>query len=432
MSYYKKYLKYKNKYINLQKGGSASAVEQQFDYDGYIEKDKIKSGYCSITYPVEDKDKTYRGNFNEISGQLPDGIGQGLFEFNNGTYYGQFENKMFNGIGKFIYKDKSIYTGKFENDAFHGEGKLIYSNGLEANVSYTNGKINIIKKSVEKVESLDTYELILLVSSHGCDVKNQKLKFTKDFCESIEPFYINKSDHGCLIEDINGFDIMHAYDLFNNKDIINPINKYQLKTREVIKPDNIPKYEHYFEFGIIKSELNNFDGIFIIKNNIGLPTLANLFDWKQKNYINNDETVKSLSLAVVKYIKHTKYLPLSSLFSSVYEWFKQSEFKDKKLKLVVINSSCRVHCNESLIQLMEFIPLIPLKASESDSDSEFEDEPSLQSELPSSPLGLQEPSLQSELPSSPLGLKEPSLQSELPSSSLGLKKPEAGNYCTIC
>ena len=35
----------------------------------------------------------------------------------------------------------------FENDAFHGEGKLIYSNGLEANVSYTNGKINSIKRS---------------------------------------------------------------------------------------------------------------------------------------------------------------------------------------------------------------------------------------------------------------------------------------------
>jgi hypothetical protein len=60
-----------------------------------------------------------------------------------------------------------------------------------------------------------------------------------------------------------------------------------MKKRGIIT-DTIRKFDHRFSFGIDITEdnPNNYnitDGIFVIKNTIGLPNNINLFDFTKKN-----------------------------------------------------------------------------------------------------------------------------------------------------
>lgn len=61
------------------------------------------------------------------------------------TYEGEFENNMFNGHGKYIFKDgggKYTYTGEFIDGSMTGKGRMTFKNDDIAEGMFVNGKCN--------------------------------------------------------------------------------------------------------------------------------------------------------------------------------------------------------------------------------------------------------------------------------------------------
>jgi len=162
---YSKYLKYKNKYLQLknQDGGAASAsteaVKKPIQMNGkivYLDGNYIgeylfmgtynlKHGHGIMNYTNKN---IYEGDFknNQRNGWgkfiFSDGIeyegehvnnafnGKGKIKYPDGNVYiGDFVDSKFNGIGKMTYSNGNVYIGQFKNNLFEGSGKMTYSNG---------------------------------------------------------------------------------------------------------------------------------------------------------------------------------------------------------------------------------------------------------------------------------------------------------------
>jgi hypothetical protein len=91
---------------------------------------------------------------------------------------------------------------------------------------------------------------------------------------------------------------------------------------------------------------NAYDGIFIVRNNIGLPNNINLFDWnnEQDNFSNNVPELRELGSSISLFINQKFELKLSNLISGFNKWFNHQPVVNKKLKLVIIDNSCRNIC----------------------------------------------------------------------------------------
>lgn len=89
--------------------------------------------------------------------------------------------------------------------------------------------------------------------------------------------------------------------------------------------------------------------LIIIKNDIGLPENINLFDWEPQKIFNNEPKLRELGEYINRYMYNdgeTLYnLRLSQLIKGFHEWMEQQSIDvAKKVKLVIIDSSCRVTC----------------------------------------------------------------------------------------
>ena len=127
--YKKKYLKYKMKYLSLQRGGLFNLFDKKGkktnangdEYEGYLDKNGIPHGKGKSTYKNGD---IYEGNFN------------------NGEIHGK---------GKMTYKNGDIYEGTWKNSLPHGKGKITYKDGeiYEGNLNYGEKESRIFVGDME-------------------------------------------------------------------------------------------------------------------------------------------------------------------------------------------------------------------------------------------------------------------------------------------
>jgi hypothetical protein len=340
-------------------------------YDG-MWKDDMKNDMGIMTY----------NNKDVYDGMWKDDIknGKGMMKYNNKSIYnGMWEDDMKNGKGTMTYSDKkSIYEGMWKDDTRHGEGKMIYSDGSIyegmwnydkmngmgiftyynfTDIYYTNARIyKGIFKNDEAVISitepvyynkdLSSYEIVLFITTHGCDVENDLLNqhLEPDFSEYVNPIYVGSTDYMCENEAMNSVDIMYSSLLFNDKrSTVDQIKEYQLFKRKKIQYGR-PNYNHVY----FLDKPKDTNGIFIIKNNIGFPNNINLFDWKNPSYINNNIMIKDLSTIITTKIEKDldkDVLYLDALLNSFYIWKKTVEkLNNKKIDLIIVDNSCRTIC----------------------------------------------------------------------------------------
>ena len=335
MSYYNKYLKYKSKYLNLQYGGMESAnkpLEEDVTeikypdggiYVGFLLNGK-RHGFGKLTF--KSSGNVYEGNFEngkrhvqgkftfKSSGNVYEGNyvngkrhGQGIFKYQNGDIYeGNFENEKMHGKGKLTFKSEDVYDGNFENDKMHGfckytfkngdkyvgnfengdmhgDGKYIYSDGIIYDGCFINNFVDI--PITQPTEQKEPYEITLFISAHGCEIECKPLPIPSNINFND---YISSTEFECTNSVIPNMDIAYAIALFNTKQ--NPNELYRQKKRGK-NTNTIREFDHKFLFGlkVTEKEPNNyniFDGIFVIKNTVGLPNNINLFDFTKKKNIN--------------------------------------------------------------------------------------------------------------------------------------------------
>lgn len=63
-----------------------------------------------------------------------------IYERENATYQGQYQEENRSGFGEIIYKDSSIYIGEWEGDQKQGKGLFILPNGSYYRGSFVNGQ----------------------------------------------------------------------------------------------------------------------------------------------------------------------------------------------------------------------------------------------------------------------------------------------------
>ena len=127
----------------------------------------------------------------------------------------------------------------------------------------------------------------------------------------------------------------------------NLAKQYRIKKNKLTFSER--KHDRKFMFGLNITEqnptnFNVFDGIFVIKNTVGLPNNINLFDFKKENKIN--ESIREFSkLFVDKLFMEDIYntLALSALLDVITKWF-TANFPNKLLNLTIIDNTCRVPC----------------------------------------------------------------------------------------
>ena len=313
----------------------------------------MRNGKGTFTY---DNGDIYEGDYKDNMKN-----GKGTYTYYNGDIYeGDYKDGMMNGKGTFTYANRNIYEGDFKNGMMNGMGKFTYIDGNVYEGMFKDNMIQIYIKDPEPYNNnLEEYEIILFISSHGCDIMNDFLTIhlPKQFNKIINPIYVGTTDYKCINMAIPDLDLNYASLLFN-KESLDKLNEqiehYQLIKRKKIKY-GYPNYNHKFQFGMKSATtLNEYDGIFIIKNNIGLPNNINLFNWNNPIYVNNDKTIKSISKGIVRELfKEADYntLALSAILKSFYDWISnKSDITNKKLKLVLIDNSCRVTCFNSNIK----------------------------------------------------------------------------------
>ena len=329
-------------------------------YDGMFKKNK-KDGLGKMTYPNKD---IYEGLFKD------DKIKEGIFTFNNGNVYeGNFENGKFNGKGKFTVLGKYVYKGEFKDNIMHGKGKLIYNsgdiykgnfiNGIKNGVGiykykdetiiedmFSNGNINIsIEDPKEFNTTLKEYEIVLYINSHGCDIPNAVIKIPPDF--NIEPIYVGAVGYNCTsLGKEDNTDLYYTRLLFKEHELDNAIQAFQSYKGRLPKY-GVPNYNHEYQFGLDKINLNNaYDGIFVIKNNIGLPNYINLFDWtnEKESYINKNPLLRKLSNFITSKLSPDNITKLTDLIKAFNKWIKEQPIKNKKLKVIFLDVSCRNPC----------------------------------------------------------------------------------------
>jgi len=70
---------------------------------------------------------------------IPDS-GQFRYQFQGGTYEGQWANRMPHGKGRMVYADGTVYEGEWKEFQFHGQGRLVHSNGVMYEGEWQHGR----------------------------------------------------------------------------------------------------------------------------------------------------------------------------------------------------------------------------------------------------------------------------------------------------
>jgi hypothetical protein len=138
MSYYKKYLKYKNKYINLREivENDKQPIHKEIMYDS---GDKYIG---SIIYSNKSI-KSEEGNYKK------DGFGKMIYP-NKDVYKGLFKNNQMIK-GKYTHKNE----GFIENNEKHRQGKIIYKSGKTYEEMFKNNTLStfilnlLVKNAIE-------------------------------------------------------------------------------------------------------------------------------------------------------------------------------------------------------------------------------------------------------------------------------------------
>jgi hypothetical protein len=169
--YKKKYLKYKMKYLSLQRGGlfgnlfaSTKISDSDINYlckieNGVIDecnKSSKKYDFTSdLVIPkgltreealkkrkdemLNSKLKIKYDNGDIYEGNWKDGKpwGQGTMKYaNRDIYIGNWENGKPWGEGTMNYANRDIYIGNWENGKRHGKGKMTYTNNIKINKNW--------------------------------------------------------------------------------------------------------------------------------------------------------------------------------------------------------------------------------------------------------------------------------------------------------
>jgi hypothetical protein len=78
-----------------------------------------------------------------VSVSLPLESGHATHRYgNDGTYTGQWKNRLPHGQGELTWDDGSFYDGSFRDGKMAGQGKLVFDNGHVYEGSWLNGKMD--------------------------------------------------------------------------------------------------------------------------------------------------------------------------------------------------------------------------------------------------------------------------------------------------
>jgi hypothetical protein len=103
----------------------------------YLKKDKINivlHGQGIESWPNR---IFYDGNFEYGVKE-----GEGKLEYFDGRYEGHFSNDVFDGFGKFLFKNGDVYEGEWKNGIKHGDGILKAKNGSVYKGKFLDGERN--------------------------------------------------------------------------------------------------------------------------------------------------------------------------------------------------------------------------------------------------------------------------------------------------
>ena len=347
-------------------------------YKGFFNKDN-RSGYGVMTY---NNSSIYEGMWknNNINGNgimtyndrsIYEGMwknnmrtGYGVMNYNDGSIYeGMWKDNMRTGYGVMNYSDNTRYEGNWHNDMKHGRGIITSVDG-----SFNENTWETDRRSDED------YEIVLFILAHGCDMSDTSVRSNvgEKFYENITPTYVGFGNYGCPVWRHRKEKLQDIYQIFKTnmstesqlEQIIHYINRKAATWRVPIVKDvklsiHRPGLDHIYSLynsdEITYSDATNENtGIFVIKNNMGIPNKINLFDWSNKrNPVNKEiKEIKELSEILVRNIhRGSRYnssrrvslnqIKLSSILVTFKTWFS----KHKKLKLTIIDSSCRTPCN---------------------------------------------------------------------------------------
>ena len=285
--------------------------------------------------------------------------GKGIMIFNdNSVYDGMWDTDMKSGFGRMVYSDSSVYEGMWSNDMRNGSGRLTEKDGTVYEGIWENNR-----------RFDEDYEIVIFIMAHGCDKPNANiLQFIEEIKETIDPLYLGFGNHGCSVWRHREEKFREMYNIFSNnnktdvqlKKSMEEIITQSIKYHKPMKKDDdslhIPEFDHIYFLHNKKEKFydaTNVDtGIFMIKNNMGLPNI-NLFDWDTERYINksNGKQIERLSIILAKEIykvlrgkNYHKQINLANIIGAFSKWF-TSLGKDRKLKLIIIDSSCRGLCS---------------------------------------------------------------------------------------
>ena len=345
---YKDGNRYEGNFENGKYNGHGKITSPNGNYkEGIFENGKIIGKY--IQKYIQDEHTIYEGESE--NGEFD---GSGILIDNTRRYEGNFKNGTFNGLGTVIYKDGNRYEGNFENGKFNGPGVYTYKNGIQLRSIFTNSNANIdIVYNRHFNQNLPKYQIVIYVLAHGCDIKDKSIKEElSKYNRIINPIYLKATRHQCLIEGkSNNLNISLANLIFNTiPDTGTAIKTYQEYVRGENKISHA-NYEHIFQFGLEEGKFNNlYDGIFITKNDIGLPNNINLFDWNNEpTHINTDPELRGLGNILLKNVQNNKYLLLSHLIIAFIKWIHNQKtnriIANPFLDLIIIDNSCRGLCS---------------------------------------------------------------------------------------
>jgi len=340
--------RYEGTFENGKYNGHGKITSPNGNYkEGIFENGKIIGKY--IQKYIQDEHTIYEGESE--NGEFD---GSGILIDNTRRYEGNFKNGTFNGLGTVIYKDGNRYEGNFENGKFNGPGVYTYKNGIQLRSIFTNSNANIdIVYNRHFNQNLPKYQIVIYVLAHGCDIKDKSIKEElSKYNRIINPIYLKATRHQCLIEGkSNNLNISLANLIFNTiPDTGTAIKTYQEYVRGENKISHA-NYEHIFQFGLEEGKFNNlYDGIFITKNDIGLPNNINLFDWNNEpTHINTDPELRGLGNILLKNVQNNKYLLLSHLIIAFIKWIHNQKtnriIANPFLDLIIIDNSCRGLCS---------------------------------------------------------------------------------------
>ena len=342
-------------------------------YQGEFKDDK-KEGTGIYTYQNGD---VYQGEFKDNKME-----GIGLYTYKKGDIYqGEFKDNNMEGNGLYTYKDGELYQGEFKNNKKHGRGKIIDKYGYSYEGEFLD---NVVKIKIEKSmgpfskRDLTNIELVIFIGGHGCDTEQPlniefPINLPVEHADTVlNATYVSNAEPFC--EHIGSIqsDLMNAYIFFNNGSPINEqiVQYKEMKRRVPIfeEPQLDHKYffydkkETYRDFNYTSTDgiyYDNLSGIYIIKNNLGLPNNVNLFDWNYKDiqnqvypiYCNRNYTIfhEQLSKILSKKLRIEdgyNMLLLSDILQAFYDFINPTiRVIMKKMKLVIVDNSCRTICD---------------------------------------------------------------------------------------